>query len=698
MAENSDSVLTRSAALETRPLNEEVHAIQLQTLRKIVPAKESTFAGRVISRFKTEFFGQPLKRKIWFLSRAVDWRIAKLRAKIMHHTSTTLLPTLPAQSNDQILRVAVHGTGSLGDFCTHAMFIQEFYRKHGPMHIDFFGHPKKVKDAKFLFARVRNVQNVLSVTYLPALEKRYDLIIHIRFVVKYQIMNHDRVLQHSPDLLNAISIAESRFEPYTLIFENHPLLDGMMSRSVGLKGMNLADMVAYVGNVNIDRKTTPLLIPDLAASDCVERWGLAGKRYITVHDGFDTSFVPAGESVTKCWPIGHWNKLVAILKDKCPDITVVQLGTVTSRKIDKVDLDLRNKTTLEEATWIIKHSMLHIDGESGVVRLAHALHTKSVVLFGPTSKTFFSFDSNINLSSSVCGDCWWSTNDWLSHCPRGLAVPECLDKLAPEQVFQQIEAYLKPQIGVRYEAEDLAFYNGRDAQKFLTDLFVTLDLPPVPISGISENRETGINMRSSKQWEYPQAYDVIEAMSAELGRPLKIGDIGGGRGALSPYLAKKGHHVEVFDLNYLWDHGGDADIENRFQRWAANNGLKVSYGSLFNVPAQTGAYDIVLSVSVLEHVPHKDFALKEALRLLRPGGKLFMSFDFTEDGKDMEDSLRVEIFTPKRLQKALGSVGIGQTPFARETIEESITRIQQDGVGGIPAGMTVGSLVVTRLP
>src|SRR6185437_2317929 len=119
-------------------------------------------------------------------------------------------------------------------------------------------------------------------------------------------------------------------------------------------------------------------------------------------------------------PIGHWNKLVTLLKGKFPNITIVQLGTVTSRKIDNVDLDLRNKTTLKEVAWIIKHSLLHIDGESGMVRLAHALHTKSAVLFGPTSKSFFSFDSNINLSSSVCGDCWWSTGDWLSRCPRGL--------------------------------------------------------------------------------------------------------------------------------------------------------------------------------------------------------------------------------------------------------------------------------------
>ena len=103
---------------------------------------------------------------------------------------------------------------------------------------------------------------------------------------------------------------------------------------------------------------------------------------------------------------------------------------------------------------------------------------------------------------------------------------------------------------------------------------------------------------------------MIEVMSVELGRPLQIADIGGGRGALSPYLAKKGHHVEVFDLDYLWDHGGDVGVEHRFQKWGAKNGLKVSYGSLFNVPAETGAYDVVLSVSVMEHVPQKYLALR----------------------------------------------------------------------------------------
>ena len=244
MGENPDQALMRLIGSVTRLPNEEVHAIQMQTLRKIVPAENLTFARRIFLRLKSEFFGQPLKRKIWFVGRALQWRMEKLRAKIVRGTSLAFLPTSPTQSNDQILRVAVHGTGSLGDFCTHALFIQEFYRQYGPVQIDFFCHPKKVEDAKFFFARAGHVQNVLNVVYLRALENRYDLIIYIRFLVKYRIMNHNRVLQHSPDLLNAIGVAESRFEPYSLYFEHHPRLDGLMARSVSLKGMNLADMVA----------------------------------------------------------------------------------------------------------------------------------------------------------------------------------------------------------------------------------------------------------------------------------------------------------------------------------------------------------------------------------------------------------------------------------------------------------------------
>ena len=167
--------------------------------------------------------------------------------------------------------------------------------------------------------------------------------------------------------------------------------------------MNLADVVGYFGNIPVDRSTIPLLIPDIAAYKIIERHGLDRTRYITVHDGFDTSYIPLGDTVTKCWPRAHWKRFVAAVKASFPNIMIVQLGAGNSQRIEGVDLDLRNGTTLDEVCWILKHSLLHVDGEKKK-QFAHALHTRSVVLFGPTTKSYFALDGNINLAPGVCGD------------------------------------------------------------------------------------------------------------------------------------------------------------------------------------------------------------------------------------------------------------------------------------------------------
>ena len=517
-------------------------------------------------------------------------------------------------------------------------------------------------------------------------------------MLEYEIVDGRRILQLNPDLLNVISTSQARLEPYRFIFDRLPLLDGVFARSIAWRGMNLADALGYVANIPVDRKTIPFVVPDVKAYDILRQLGIANRPYMTVHDGFDTSYIPLNGTVTKCWPLRHWNDLVAILKQKFPGFLIVQIGSSNSRRIEGADLDLRNRTTLDEAAWILKQSCLHIDSESGLVRLAHALHTKSVVMFGPTTVSYFALDSNINLAPEKCGDCWWSTPNWLGQCPRELTVPECMESITPERVADQIQDYFESRRTHHYQLDALSLYGSDETSKrwagVLADIFRKLHLKPVPISERTANAESGINLESSKQWKYLKAWEVIEAMSKELDRPLRIADLGGGRGALSPYLALRGHDVEVFDMNYAWDPRGDAGIESRFLRWSARNGLKCSYGSLFNVSGATGAYDIVLSVSVLEHVPYKPYAIKELLRLLRPGGRLFLSFDFTADSANLEDDLRIEIFTPSRLRAAMASVGIDDINLSAAQVQQSIQRIQQDGVGGIPSGMTVASLVI----
>ena len=112
----------------------------------------------------------------------------------------------------------MHGTGSLGDFLSHMMLIQEFCRRFGPVQIDFYTHPKKVDEAKFIFARTHFVRTVQSVQYLPMLRHNYDLIIHSRYIVKYEIIRYQRVFDCAPELLDLIRVttsASSRTSTYS---------------------------------------------------------------------------------------------------------------------------------------------------------------------------------------------------------------------------------------------------------------------------------------------------------------------------------------------------------------------------------------------------------------------------------------------------------------------------------------------------
>ena len=231
-------------------------------------------------------------------------------------------------------------------------------------------------------------------------------------------------------------------------------------------------------------------------------------------------------------------------------------------------------------------------------------------------------------------------------------------------------------------------------------MFKTLDLAPTSIAQDVANQDSGVYLYAAKQWEYVKAWQIADSLSKELGRPLKVADLGGGRGALSAYLAASGHDVEVFDIDYRRgrDSVGDDDVERRFHSYATTIGLKVSYGSLFNIPAASGAYDLVLSVSDLGRVPYKSCAIKDALRLLRSGGGLFLSFDFTTDTDNPKDGSYVEAFTPHSLQATLDAIGVRHVTASPEQIKSSAALIQNHGVKGIAAGTTIASLVITKIP
>ena len=120
--------------------------------------------------------------------------------------------------------------------------------------------------------------------------------------------------------------------------------------------------------------------------------------FITIEPISKTNYTPNRE-----YPFAKWQKVV---DDLSKDIAVVQVGASTSRLLNNV-VDLRGKTSFRDTAKVIQMSELFISAEGGLVHVATAVNTKSIVVItGYQSEKMVAYPQNINVNISnheVCG-------------------------------------------------------------------------------------------------------------------------------------------------------------------------------------------------------------------------------------------------------------------------------------------------------
>lgn len=124
----------------------------------------------------------------------------------------------------------------------------------------------------------------------------------------------------------------------------------------------------------------------------------------------------------------------------------------------------------------------------------------------------------------------------------------------------------------------------------------------------------------------------------------RVADLGCGGGFLALALADLGAEVVGLERSPGSVRAAQAEARRRGSR------ARFLCGDLYVAPLDTADYDFVLMSDVLEHLEHPAAALREAARLLRPGGRLFLNtFDRT----------LVSAFTVVHLAEGLGLVPRG---------------------------------------
>lgn len=164
------------------------------------------------------------------------------------------------------------------------------------------------------------------------------------------------------------------------------------------------------------------------------------EKYITINVG--NGCCEDSGKVAKSWPTKYFTKLIELFNQIYPSITIIQLGSKGGKKI-KGTTPLFGKD-FSLVGQILKHSLLHIDIEGGLVHFATQLGTKCIVLFGPTRKEYYGYPQNINIQAGRCHGCYGLYPD-VNQCARNMERPECMYSITPDLVMQAVQGYLERQ-------------------------------------------------------------------------------------------------------------------------------------------------------------------------------------------------------------------------------------------------------------
>ena len=356
--------------------------------------------------------------------------------KVPKHVRSSIAP-LP----NNALRIAIRLDGGLGDVLVYGLWVKEFSKIiKSDFYIDVFPSKSKMI-SNTVFTEETFINKIYNYSDFEDNYKKYDLAIAFRRFPHVVYYDYSKIKSFS-DNLNKIIYKYNCFQKENgKFFINGASCDTLIDLYSICRNEKRIQQPDIDNILDITEKSKMFLALDPKSFEVLDRYNLNNIKYITITRSVDQNYNQK-ENV-RLWPIEYYEKLIMDIKQKYPDIKFVQLGVSRCEELKGIDINLLGQTNLEEVKAILKHSVLHIDGECGMVHVKHFLYGSSVVMFAQTAIEYLGYDNNINLRSKGCSHwCEWIVDDWQTHCIRGYKTPPCMTELKPEYVFENIVPYL----------------------------------------------------------------------------------------------------------------------------------------------------------------------------------------------------------------------------------------------------------------
>lgn len=345
--------------------------------------------------------------------------------------------------------IAIILYGGIGDLLVAKMWIDKLIRKYelNKSKVDLYFSESNMVDAALIFREYNDFVSILSIDDFS----KKVLFNNYTFILRFCII--PEILAVAEDGLSCLNegLRDYFFRLKELCQKNynrgfytardyHKTLQKFFIQKERTLYHTAYDVLGDLGASDSDK--TNICIERHNEEEFINSIGLDAKTYITLNTGLNNEYM--NKSNTREWSFGKWEELAKYIKSEYPEIKIVQVGLKVSEKDDiPADVHLNGKTNLEQIATVLKHSLIHIDYDGGLIHVNHMVGGKSIVLMGPTSSENHEYPENIYINSSACEACEWTTADWLSVCPKGEINPRCMDRITIDMVMTEIEKIVK---------------------------------------------------------------------------------------------------------------------------------------------------------------------------------------------------------------------------------------------------------------
>ena len=339
--------------------------------------------------------------------------------------------------NNSQLRIGIIFTGGLGDQIMQLCIYQQLVEIDKDCIIDIIVPQKRMEFAKCIFFHQARLGKIKEWDMSERDYNVYSIVLKLDFEIEIVKFDLEYVKKKSHKLAKKILQLQNYNKYEFLGLPVNTYSSRMKIDRAKFEGKNHYTMYNCNNIFNIVNQKVKLEINEVYVEQFKQL--KLGKRYCTYNYGAD-DVSGNGKLQTKLWPYKYHERFNQLFKKVFPTIELVQLGGKNATKIPYADRYILGER-LEIVEHILKNSLLHIDCEGGLVHLATQLETKCCVLFGPTPAWFYGYPQNINIESTVCGECIYMYQDWFTCCHRN-GKAECMKSITPQIVMEKIKQYL----------------------------------------------------------------------------------------------------------------------------------------------------------------------------------------------------------------------------------------------------------------